>query len=167
MQVPFFRHDLNPRHADQVAKVLSSAFLTSGNVGREVEAKLCSYFGTKHAALINSWTNGAVAALLALGIGPGDEVIVPAQTFIATANVVELVGAKPVFVDVDPSTLLMTPQGVREVTVAIETDDHAMTSVETLVVEGFRPPFDVNGITLDVHLDETSAVLDPMRFGRV
>ena len=114
MKVPIFRHDLSPRHADQVAKVLSSAFLTSGSVGREVEARLCSYFGTKCGALVNSWTNGAVAALLALDIGPGDEVIVPAQTFIATSNVVELVGAKPVFVDVDPSTLLITPHGVRQ-----------------------------------------------------
>ena len=113
MKVPFYRHDLSPHHAGAVAKVLSSAFLTSASAGRDVEAKLCEYFGTKHAALVNSWTNGAVAALLALEIGPGDEIIVPAQTFIATANVVELVGAKPVFVDVDPSTLLMTPDSVR------------------------------------------------------
>lgn len=113
MKVPFYRHDLGPREADAVAKVLSTAFLTSGAAGRSVEAKLCEYFGTKHAALVNSWTNGAVAALLALDIGPGDEVIVPAQTFIATANVVELVGAKPVFVDVDPATLLISLEGVR------------------------------------------------------
>ncbi|HMF07287.1 MAG TPA: DegT/DnrJ/EryC1/StrS family aminotransferase [Methylocella sp.] len=63
--------------------------------------------------MVNSWTNGAVAALLALDIGPGDEVIVPAQTFITTANVAELIGAKPVFVDVDPATLLMRPERVR------------------------------------------------------
>jgi dTDP-4-amino-4,6-dideoxygalactose transaminase len=115
MRVPFFRHDLGPQHANLVAEVLSSAFLTSGNIGREVEAKLSKYFGAKHTALVNSWTNGAAAALLALDVGPGDEVIVPAQTFIATANVVELVGAKPVFVDVDPATLLMQPQSVRKV----------------------------------------------------
>ena len=62
---------------------------------------------------MNSWTNGAVATLLALDIGPGDEVIVPAMTFIATANVVELVGAKPVFIDCDPDTLLITPELVK------------------------------------------------------
>jgi len=113
MKVPFFRHDLQPDHADLIAKVLAGPFLTSGSVGREVESRLCEYFGVKHAALVNSWTNGAAAALLALDIGPGDEVIVPAQTFIATANVVELVGAKPVFVDVDRATLLMQPHTVR------------------------------------------------------
>jgi UDP-4-amino-4-deoxy-L-arabinose-oxoglutarate aminotransferase len=114
MKVPFYRHDVGPEHADLVAKVMSSEFLTSGPVGRQVEAKLCEYFGAKHAALVNSWTNGAAAALLALDIGPGDEVIVPAQTFIATANIVELVGATPVFVDVDPATLLMPHHAVRE-----------------------------------------------------
>jgi UDP-4-amino-4-deoxy-L-arabinose-oxoglutarate aminotransferase len=76
---------------------------------------LCEYFDAKHAKLVNSWTNGAVATLLAMDIGPGDEVIVPAMTFIATANVVELVGAKPVFVDCDPDTLLITPGLIKAV----------------------------------------------------
>lgn len=113
MNVPFYRHDLTANDATAVAQVLQSPFLTSGNVGRAVEDRLCEYFGTKHALLVNSWTNGAVAALLALDIVPGDEVIVPAQTFIATANVAELIGAKAVFVDVDPATLLMRPDLVR------------------------------------------------------
>jgi dTDP-4-amino-4,6-dideoxygalactose transaminase len=114
MKVAFFCHDLRPQCADRVAKVLSGAFLTSGSVGREVEAKLSEYFAAKHAALTNSWTNGAAAALLALDVGPGDEVIVPAQTFIATANVVELVGAKPIFVDVNSATLLISLEAVRK-----------------------------------------------------
>ena len=113
MQVPFYRHSLSPENAQLVAKVLETPFLTSGPIGEEVEAQLCEYFGAKHAKLVNSWTNGAVATLLALDIGPGDEVIVPSMTFIATANVVELVGAKPVFIDCDPDTLLMTPELVK------------------------------------------------------
>jgi UDP-4-amino-4-deoxy-L-arabinose-oxoglutarate aminotransferase len=113
MQVPFYRHSLSPENAQLVAKVLETPFLTSGPIGKEVEAQLCEYFGAKHAKLVNSWTNGAVATLLAMDIGPGDEVIVPAMTFIATANVVELVGAKPVFVDCDPDTLLITPELVK------------------------------------------------------
>jgi UDP-4-amino-4-deoxy-L-arabinose-oxoglutarate aminotransferase len=87
--------------------------LTSGPIGKEVEAQLCGYFNVSHAKLVNSWTNGAVATLLAMDIGPGDEVIVPAMTFIATANVVELVGAKPVFIDCDPDTLLVTPELIK------------------------------------------------------
>ena len=113
MQVPFYRHSLSPENAQLVAKVLETPFLTSGPVGKEVEAQLCGYFGVKHAKLVNSWTNGAVATLLAMDIGPGDEVIVPAMTFIATANVVELVGAKPVFIDCDPDTLRITPELIK------------------------------------------------------
>jgi UDP-4-amino-4-deoxy-L-arabinose-oxoglutarate aminotransferase len=113
MQVPFYRHSLTPENSKYVAKVLETPFLTSGPIGKEVEAQLSEYFGVKHAKLVNSWTNGAVATLLALDIGPGDEVIVPAMTFIATANVVELVGAKPVFIDCDPDTLLITPELIK------------------------------------------------------
>ncbi len=113
MKVPFYRHDLGPEDAASVARVLATPYLTSGEVGRRVEADLCAFFGVPHAALVNSWTNGAVAVLLALGIGPGDEVIVPAMTFIASANVVELVGARPVFVDVDADTLNLTAAAVK------------------------------------------------------
>jgi UDP-4-amino-4-deoxy-L-arabinose-oxoglutarate aminotransferase len=77
-------------------------------VCKGVEAQLTHYFSVPHATLVNSWTNGALATLLAMGLGPGDEVIVPAMTFIASANVVELTGARPVFADVDPDTLLLT-----------------------------------------------------------
>ena len=113
MNVPFYRHSLTPGNSKYVAEVLRTPFLTSGPIGKEVEAQICEYFGAKHAKLVNSWTNGAVATLLAMDIGPGDEVIVPAMTFIATANVVELVGAKPVFIDCDPDTLLVTPELIK------------------------------------------------------
>jgi dTDP-4-amino-4,6-dideoxygalactose transaminase len=112
MTVPFYRHGLDESYAEAVADVLRSPFLTSGAVAKTVEAQLCAFFDVPHAILVNSWTNGAVAALMALGIGAGDEVIVPAMTFIATANVAELVGAKPIFLDVDPATLMLTPQSV-------------------------------------------------------
>jgi hypothetical protein len=110
VKVDFYRHSLLPRHAEAVAAVLATPFLTTGKVAQAVEAQLAEYFSLPYALLVNSWTNGALAALLALDIGPGDEVIVPAMTFIASANVVELVGAKVVFADVDPSTLLLTPE---------------------------------------------------------
>lgn len=112
MKVDFYRHSLTSLDADAVASVLDTPFLTSGAVGKEVEHQLQEFFGVPHALLVNSWTNGALATLLALGVGPGDEVIVPAMTFIATANVAEILGARPVFVDVDPETLLITPEAV-------------------------------------------------------
>ena len=112
MKVPFYRHQLSGGDAQAIVSVLESPILTSGQVGRDVEARLASYFDVPFAFLVNSWTNGAAACLLAMDIGPGDEVIVPAMTFIASANVVELVGARPVFVDVDPETLMLTPEAV-------------------------------------------------------
>lgn len=113
-QVDFFRHGLGLDALPAVGEVLESRFITSGSVGKSVERDLTKFFGASHAFLTNSWTNGTIATLLALGIGPGDEVIVPAMTFVATANVVELIGAKPVFVDVDSDTLLMTAEAVAE-----------------------------------------------------
>ena len=65
MQVDFYRHDLDSSAAERIGRVLDTPFITSGKIGREVEAQLCTYFGVKRAALVNSWTNGAVAALLA------------------------------------------------------------------------------------------------------
>ena len=113
--VPFYRHSMGCQaDIDAVAKVLTGTFLTSAGTGRAVEAELCTFFGVTRAKLTNSWTNGAVAALLAMDIGPGDEVIVPAMTFIASSNVVEIVGAKPVFVDVEPGTLLIDIDRVAE-----------------------------------------------------
>ena len=109
MKIDFYRHSLTPEDATAVAKVLGTPFLTTGKVCEVVEAQLREYFSVPHAILVNSWTNGALATLLAMGIGPGDEVIVPAMTFIASANVVELTGAKTVFADVDPETLLLMP----------------------------------------------------------
>src|ERR1700730_547978 len=112
MVVPFYRHGLDDSYAQAVTDVLRSPFLTSGAVAKAVEAQLCAFFDVPHAILVNSWTNGGVAARLAPGAGPGEKEAVPAMTFIATANVAELVGAKPIFVDVDPTTLMLTPQSV-------------------------------------------------------
>jgi dTDP-4-amino-4,6-dideoxygalactose transaminase len=112
MQVPFYRHALGREDALPIADVLASPFLTTGAVCKAVEGQLCEYFSVPHATLVNSWTNGALATLLAMGIGRGDEVIVPAMTFIASANVVELTGATTVFADVDPATLLLAPDEV-------------------------------------------------------
>ncbi len=113
MNVPFYRHQLTSTHAEAIVRVVGSPMLTSGAVGREVEGLLSKYFDVPHAMLVNSWTNGALACLLAMDLKPGDEVIVPAMTFIATANMVELIGGKAVFVDVDPDTLLISIDKVK------------------------------------------------------
>jgi dTDP-4-amino-4,6-dideoxygalactose transaminase len=76
----------------------------------EFEALLASAAGTTHAVAVSSGTAALHVAVLALGIGEGDEVLVPAYTFPATANVVALAGAKPVLVDVDPLTMNIDPE---------------------------------------------------------
>jgi dTDP-3-amino-3,4,6-trideoxy-alpha-D-glucose transaminase len=81
--------------------------------GREVDAfddEWAAYCGSAHAVGLSSGTEALALALRALGIGPGDEVIVPANSFIATAEAVSLVGAVPRFVDVDPDTALVTAE---------------------------------------------------------
>lgn len=112
MSIDFYRHDLGTEAAQAVADVISTPFLTTGKVARGVEEQLRGYFDVPHALLVNSWTNGAAATLLALGVEPGDEIVVPAMTFIASANVGEVLGAVTVMTDVDPDTLLMTPEAV-------------------------------------------------------
>jgi dTDP-4-amino-4,6-dideoxygalactose transaminase len=93
------------------AIVESSAFI-GGSAVELFEQQWAEYCGTAHAVGVANGTDALQLTLMALGIGPGDEVIVPANTFIATAEAVVLSGATPRFVDVDPHTLLITPETV-------------------------------------------------------
>ncbi|MEM1666919.1 MAG: DegT/DnrJ/EryC1/StrS family aminotransferase [Nitrososphaerota archaeon] len=99
---------------EEVSKVLRTGMLTtwhgSGERVSEFERSFASYIGVEYAIAVNSGTAALHTALAACGIGHGDEVIIPAMTFVATANVVLIQGAKPVFVDVDPETLCMDPE---------------------------------------------------------
>jgi perosamine synthetase len=104
--------DVGADELAEVAEVLASGQLTMGPKVAELEAELARACEVEHAVAVSSGTAALHVALLALGIGPGDEVIVPAYTFPATANVVALVGARPVLVDVDPETMNVDPAKV-------------------------------------------------------
>jgi dTDP-4-amino-4,6-dideoxygalactose transaminase len=104
--------DVGADEAAAVAEVLASGQLTMGPKVGEFEEGLAGACEVEHAVAVSSGTAALHLALLALGIGPGDEVIVPAYTFPATANVVTLVGARPVLVDVDPETMNVDPAQV-------------------------------------------------------
>jgi dTDP-4-amino-4,6-dideoxygalactose transaminase len=91
-----------------ILKILKSGRLAQGKYVNQFEEEFSKYIGCDYAIAVNSGTSALHLSLLSLGIGPGDEVIVPAFTFVATANVVLLVGAKPIFVDVDASTFNVT-----------------------------------------------------------
>ena len=106
------RPDVGEEELAEVAAVLETGQLTMGPKVAELEAELARACGTEHAVVVSSGTAALHLAVLALGIGPGDEVIVPAYTFPATANVVALAGAKPVLVDVDPETFNLDPAKV-------------------------------------------------------
>ena len=85
-------------------EILNDGYFVQGTYVRNFEELFSSYLSVRHCVAVSSGTAALHLALLALGIGPGDEVIVPAFTFPATGNAVELAGARPVFVDVDPRT---------------------------------------------------------------
>lgn len=104
------RPDVGDEELAAVARVLASGQLTMGPLVGELECAIAGAVGTADAVVVSSGTAALHLALLALGIGPGDEVIVPAYTFPATANAVELTGARAVLVDVDPDTFLVRPE---------------------------------------------------------
>lgn len=93
-----------------VLAVLKSGYYIGGPVVSEFEQQFADYVGVSHCIGCNSGTDALYLAIMALGIGPGDEVITPSFTFFATAEMVSQAGAIPVFVDVDPLTFNLDPQ---------------------------------------------------------
>jgi perosamine synthetase len=115
--IPYGRQTIGNEDISAVADVLRSDWLTTGPAVEEFERAIAEFVGSRHAVAVSSGTAALHAAVHALGIGPGDEVIVPPMTFAATANAVVFEGAIPIFADVDPDTLLLDPAEVeRKVT---------------------------------------------------
>ncbi|KQQ36225.1 UDP-4-amino-4,6-dideoxy-N-acetyl-beta-L-altrosamine transaminase [Duganella sp. Leaf126] len=111
--LPFALPDLGDEEAAAVLDCLRSGWITSGPVSRQFEQDFAAYLDSDvHAIAVNSATAGLHLALEALGIGPGDEVIVPTMTFTATAEVVRYLGADAVIVDVDPQTLCLQAEAI-------------------------------------------------------
>ena len=98
------------REIHSVSKVLRSGALAQGPKVKKFEEDFANAINANHCVAVNSGTSALHVALLALGIGKGDEVIVPSFTFAATANSVALTGAKPIFVDIDPTTFNLNPK---------------------------------------------------------
>ena len=112
MKVEFYRHNLDEEDIARLVEVCRGVFLTTGQDVKRFEETFAAYLGVKHAVGVTSCTAGLHIALLAVGVGPGDEVIIPPMTFAATANVVLHTGATPVFVDVEPETGLISADAV-------------------------------------------------------
>ena len=105
--IPFTRPTIDEETIAGVAEVLRSGWITSGPQVKSFEAKLSAYFGGRPVRVFNSGTCTMEIALRIAGVGPGDEVITTPLTWVATSNVVLEVGARPVFVDIDPVTRLI------------------------------------------------------------
>src|SRR5262249_19685339 len=97
-----------------VSRVLASGRYVLGPEGEALEREISSYVGARHAVGCNSGTDALHLPLVAAGIGPGDEVVVPAFTFFATAEAVSYTGATPIFADVDPVTFNLSADSLME-----------------------------------------------------
>jgi perosamine synthetase len=112
--IPYGRHQVDQADMDAVMRVLESDWLTTGPKVAEFEQALADYTGARHCVAVSSGTAALHCAADAIGLQPGDEAIVPAITFAATANCVIAMGATPIIVDVDPDTLLIDVDAVRK-----------------------------------------------------
>jgi UDP-4-amino-4-deoxy-L-arabinose-oxoglutarate aminotransferase len=110
--LPFSRPDISEAEIADVAQVLRSGWITTGAKAAAFETAFAEYCGIGGAVALASATAGMHVVFEALDIAPGDEVITPSLTWVSTPNLLVLRGAKPVFVDVDKSTLLLQPQAV-------------------------------------------------------
>jgi perosamine synthetase len=96
-----------------VSDVIRSGWIAQGKMVEEFESKVAAYAGASHAVALSSGTAALHLALLIAGVKPGDEVIIPSFSFIATANAVLYCGAKPVFIDIDPRTYNIDPDKIK------------------------------------------------------
>jgi dTDP-4-amino-4,6-dideoxygalactose transaminase len=112
MKVEFYRHNLEEEDIARLVEVCRGVFLTTGQDVKAFEERFAGYLGARHAIGVTSCTAALHLALLAVGVGPGDEVITTPMTFAATSNTVLYTGATPVFVDVEPDTGLISADAV-------------------------------------------------------
>lgn len=138
MRIPLSRPDVGKAEQRMVQKVLTSPFLARGPVTRQFENEFAKYLGVKYALAVSSGTAALHLALLAHDIGQGDEVLTTPFTFIASANPILYVGAKPRFVDIDPETYNIDPDKVQE---AVNSKTKAL-----VVVHVFGVPCDMKPI---------------------
>jgi dTDP-4-amino-4,6-dideoxygalactose transaminase len=142
--IPVARPLLGPEEAAAAAEVISSGWVAQGPRVAEFETAFAAATGTGHAVALSSCTAALHLAMIAAGVQAGDEVIVPSMSFIATANAARYVGARPVFADVDPDTLNLTPG-----------------TVEPLLTDHTRAVILVDQAGVPADLDALRALCDP------
>lgn len=111
-KIPYYEPWLGEEELAQVAEVIRANWISEGAKTREFEERLAKLHGTKYALATSNCTGALIIGMKALGVGPGDEVIAPSFTFIASVSAIHLAGATPVLVDVDARTLNVNPEAV-------------------------------------------------------
>ena len=112
--MPFSQPSISEADISAIGDVLRSGWITTGLNNVEFEKMFREYIGCKGAVALSSATAGMHLVIKALGIGEGDEVITPSMTWVSTVNLIVLAGAKPVFVDVDRDTLMVSPSAIED-----------------------------------------------------
>ena len=108
MKIPFALPEIGDEEIEETIQVMKSGWLTTASRCAQFEEEFRDFVGSKHALVVNSATAALHLGLEALGVKPGDRVLVPTFTFTATAEVVRYLGADPVFVDCDTHTFCIT-----------------------------------------------------------
>ena len=135
-KIPLFDLDFGKEETDAIVKVLNSRWLTMGEKTQEFEANFKEFVGSQHAFAVSNGTTALHLALVAAGVGPGDEVILPSLTFVATANSILYTGATPVFADiVSTDDLTIDPKAI----------EASITSKTIRVPKNFIPTLPVFG----------------------
>lgn len=111
--LPYSLPFLEEKEINEVVDTLKSGWVAKGPKTIEFEKRFAEYIGAKHAIAVNSCTAALHLALIAAGVGPGDEVITTPMTFASTANTIVHAGAKPVFADIDPETYCIDPEKIK------------------------------------------------------
>jgi dTDP-4-amino-4,6-dideoxygalactose transaminase len=150
--IPLASPDIQEKDIEAVNKVLRSGMLVQGKEVAAFEEAIAAYTASKQVIASSNGTSTMHLALCILEIGPGDEVIVPAFSYIATANVVELVGATPIFVDIQPETFNIDPQKIEE---AITDKTKAI-----IPVHEFGLPCDIDEIVRIAHKHQLAIIED-------
>jgi dTDP-4-amino-4,6-dideoxygalactose transaminase len=134
---------IKPEIDAAVANVLASGRFILGPEVKAFEEEVAAYCGVKHSIGVASGTDALLLSLRALGVGPGDKVIIPSFTFFATAGVVHNVGATPVFADIDPKTFNLDPADVRRILESSPTNPtnptNSMNPINSSVVKAIIP----------------------------
>ncbi|MDP3183270.1 MAG: DegT/DnrJ/EryC1/StrS family aminotransferase [Desulfobaccales bacterium] len=137
-----------PSLCERLQRVLSHGQYIMGPEIGELEDRLAAYVGVKHAVSCSSGTDALLMTLMAYGVGPGDAVFTTPFTFIATAEVIQLLGATPVFVDIDPQTFNLDPQALTETIIGLRKNPltSSLRPKGIIPVDLFGQPADYDGI---------------------